>query len=261
MKNLLVHAAGIASAVFAISAPANAALIDFEDLSLAPNSYNQTAPFSSGGATISNYYDSKFNYWEGFAYSNMGDTSTSGFLNMYSSFTGSGAGDSDIFAVGYIGYRGTVPAITLPEGNDVPLSIEITNTTYAALSLRDGDNIAKKFGGPTGNDPDYFRLTISGLDAAGALLGTVDFYLADFRSADNSQDYIVDTWTTVDISSLGSGVRQLTFALESSDNGEFGMNTPASFAVDNVQVVPEPGSCLLVGLGLAGFAFTRPRRR
>ena len=67
---------------------------------------------------------------------------------------------------------------------------------------------------------------------------TVEFYLADFRFSDNSQDYIVDTWTSVDISSLGA-VNQLTFKFESSDNGTFGMNTPAYVCIDDI-VYNEP---------------------
>ena len=64
-------------------------------------------------------------------------------------------------------------------------SLMVTNTTYAALSMRDGDSFAKKFGGPSGNDPDYFRLTITGKDSGGSTIGSVEFYLADYRFADS----------------------------------------------------------------------------
>jgi hypothetical protein len=36
--------------------------------------------------------------------------------------------------------------------------VYVTNTTYAYNSMRDGDMFAKKFGGPTGNDPDWYKL-------------------------------------------------------------------------------------------------------
>jgi hypothetical protein len=32
-----------------------------------------------------------------------------------------------------------------------------TNTTYAALSMLSGDSFAKKFGGASGDDPDWFK--------------------------------------------------------------------------------------------------------
>ena len=38
--------------------------------------------------------------------------------------------------------------------------------------------------------------------------------------------YIVNTWQTVDLTSL-AGSKSLGFALSSTDNGPFGMNTPA----------------------------------
>jgi hypothetical protein len=41
--------------------------------------------------------------------------------------------------------------------------------TYAALSMRDGDGFAKQFGGASGDDPDYFLLTITGRDALDAI--------------------------------------------------------------------------------------------
>ena len=67
------------------------------------------------------------------------------------------------------------------------------------------------------------------------MLGTdsVDFYLADYRFADNSEDYIVKDWTFVSLEALGD-VDSLLFSLTSTDNDSmFGMNTPAYFCMDN----------------------------
>ena len=57
--------------------------------------------------------------------------------------------------------------------------------------MRDGDAFSKKFGGASGDDPDWFKLTITGNDSTGASVGSVDFYLADYRSSTNSLAYIV----------------------------------------------------------------------
>jgi hypothetical protein len=62
---------------------------------------------------------------------------------------------------------------------------------------------------------------------------TIDFFLADYRFSNDANDYIVQEWTTVDISALGY-VSKLEFLLSSSDVGMFGMNTPGFFALDNV---------------------------
>ena len=58
-------------------------------------------------------------------------------------------------------------------------------------------------------------------------------YLADFTAEAAEEDYILDAWTWVDLSSLGE-VSGLQFTLSSSDNGEYGMNTPAYFAIDDI---------------------------
>ena len=126
----------------------------------------------------------------------------------------------------------------------------------AALSMLNGDGFAKKFGGVGGDEQDWFLLTIDG-SLGGSAGGTVEFYLADYRFADNSLDYLIDDWSYVDLSGLGE-VDQLTFNLSSSDVGGFGMNTPAYFALDNL-AVPEPSTGLLTVV--AGACLLGRRRR
>ncbi|GAB4138132.1 MAG: DUF4465 domain-containing protein [Thermogutta sp.] len=254
-----------------------AGTVDFEDLSLNPDSYwngspnNGTNTFSSGGFTFYNTFDNSWgvDVWSGFAYSNKTDTTTPGFVNQYSAAAGSGAGGSANYAVSFVDAWGTPPRIEVPEGLSL-VSAAVTNTTYAYLSMRDGDAFAKKFGGASGDDPDWFKLTILGKDVTDNLIASVEFYLADFRFSDNALDYILNTWAVVDLSPIASA-RILEFALDSSDVGQWGMNTPAYFALDNIvfqtagqagQVVPEPGSALLLLSGvLAGGYFYRKRKK
>jgi len=96
-----------------------------------------------------------------------------------------------------------------------------------------GDSFAKKFGGVSGNDQDFLKLTINGFDASGHFVSSIFFYLADYRSSNNSEDYIVNRWTKIDLKPLGA-VNQITFSLNSSDNGIFGMNTPCYFSLDDI---------------------------
>ncbi|MGB0759173.1 MAG: DUF4465 domain-containing protein, partial [Rubripirellula sp.] len=200
------------------------------------NGSDGAGQFSAGDLVFNNDFNPTYGSWSGWAYSNTTDVTTSGYLNQYSSFSGSGALASDTYLVGnaYPGF--VVPRITRNPANTGRFStLDITNTTYAALSMYEGDSFgAKKFGGPSGNDPDFFALTIEGLDADDVSIGTVEFMLADFRFDDQESDYIVDAWTSVDVSSLGDATA-LTFSLMSSDIGQYGMNTPAYFALDNVK--------------------------
>lgn len=221
---------------------AGRSVIDFEDLTLSPNSFyngsDGAGGFTSRGAFFSNSYNPTYQSWSGWSYSNTTDTTTPGFTNQYSAITGGGFDDPNSnYGVAFTFNPGDA-YINLPTGK-TPQSIRITNTTYAVQSMLNGDQFAKKFGGVSGNDPDFFLLTITGLNNANQVIGTVNFYLADYRFTDNSQDYILTQWQRINLSGL-SGATKLSFMLTSSDNGSYGMNTPAYFAADYLEVVPLP---------------------
>lgn len=228
---------------------ASAQVIDLEDVPLPPSGFLHNTAFTSHGTAFNNSYYAPFDSWGGFAASNHMDLLTPGYGNQYSAyhFPPGGIPVPNQFAVGYLEpFTPTIPRIVLPPGTH-PTSVELTNTTYTALSMRDGDSFAKKFGGPTGNDPDFFYVTITGLAMIGGpVTGSIDFYLADYRFANNSMDYIIKQWTLVDLTSLGNA-SVLDFTFTSSDVGSIGINTPTYMALDNLQVntVPEPASMCL----------------
>ena len=246
------------SAVGLVAAHSASALtVDFEDQGLGPNAFlngsTVSGSFVSGGVAFENNYNPTFNSFSGYAISTMTDTTTPGFGNQFSAFAGSGAGGSSTYGVAFFAGSITLPTQTIVAG------AEFTNTTYAALSMRDGDAFAKQFGGVSGDDADFFRLLVEGVDGGGVSTGTVELMLADYRFSDNAQDFILDTWQFLDLTGLGR-VKELRFSFESSDVGAFGINTPTYFAIDNLVTIPEPGTALLLGVGLAGIA-VRNRRR
>lgn len=204
----------------------------FDDLALAPeyfwNGSDSSGKFNSGSITFYNSYNSDWQSWNGFAYSNMTDVTTSGYGNQYSAITGKGCESSANYAVCYPSPSAELELST----SGKPKGFYITNSTYAYLSMKNGDAFAKKFGGVSGNDPDYFRLMIEAVNAEGEPVDAVYFYLADFRSTDNSKDYIVNNWTWVDLSDLKEA-KKLRFSLSSSDNSYGYMNTPGYFCLDN----------------------------
>lgn len=266
-KLQLPGAARLISAACVLFLPFGAAaqqVVDFSDLSLPPASVYRGADgaggFTSGGLFFNNHYsDDGFEYWAAWSYSNVNDTETRGWENQHAAIAGSGIGASGIYGVAYVEtFTPAIPRIELPAGQP-PLGLQVTNTTYAYYSMLEGDDFAKKFGGESGDDPDFFRLTVSGLDVNEQALGSVEFFLADYRFEDNTLNYIVDAWTWVDLSSLPGETRFLEFTLDSSDMDIFGMATPAYFAVGEVTVVPEPATFALFG-GLVAAALIVVRR-
>lgn len=251
---------------------AAADVITFNDLSFAgnptsgafENGANLAGSFQSGGATFTNLHGVDptygYEYWSGWSYSNIKDTTTAGFGNQYAAYAPGGGIGGSTYGIA-TAYSLSDAAVTLPTGQS-PVSMYVTNTTYAALSMKNGDSFAKKFGGVSGNDADFFMLTITGLDANDNPTGFVNFYLADYRFADNSQDYIVSDWSKVDLTSLTPNTQKLAFGFTSSDNSKYGMNTPAYFAADNIETaaVPEPGSMCLVAAVVSVAGFRRVRR-
>jgi Domain of unknown function (DUF4465)/Secretion system C-terminal sorting domain len=226
---LLLCSAGLVSAQIA----------DFEAFNLAPDSYlngsDGSGGFSNGGIFLPNQFEDVWQTWSGWAISNYTDNTTPGYGNQYSAITGGGAEGSEHYALTFVNGK-SVMVLNTNGAPQMVTSIGITNSTYAYFSMRDGDSFAKKFGGLTGNDPDYFLLTIKAYLNGYLLEDSVNFYLADFRFSDNSQDYIVADWAVVNPEALGAA-DSLIFTLSSSDNGAFGMNTPAYFCIDNVAIV------------------------
>ncbi|KPK78258.1 MAG: hypothetical protein AMJ79_00170 [Phycisphaerae bacterium SM23_30] len=245
-----------------LTPPARAHVTDFDDLILAPQSYwngaDSAGGFTSGSASFNNSYSSGtgWEYWEGFAYSNLTDTSVSGPAGQYSASAGSGQSGSANYALAFVGWS-DAPTVTLNRPTMVK-SLYVTNNNYAYYSMLHGDMFSKKFGGAAGDDPDWFKLTITGKNAAGQTAAAKDFYLADFRFTDPGQDYIVNTWRKIDLTSLGT-VKSLEFTLTSSDTGAFGMNTPAYFALDSITAIPAPAAILLGSVGITLVGWFRKR--
>jgi len=127
-----------------------------------------------------------------------------------------------VWTASYIGADG----VALDHAAVVP-GFFINNTAYDVNSMTQGDSFAKKFG-----KDDWFKLTIT------ASLEGVDVNTQVVVDLAADGKYI-NEWTYVDLSVLGE-VDAIKFALTSSDNGDFGMNTPAYFALDNFgAVIPE----------------------
>lgn len=171
--------------------------------------------WTSGDYTFSTYVDAASFYYSEFTVSNQTANTSTGWAEPYRSAKG-GAYEGANFAVWNMNYYG-IDTITFTE-RVVP-GFYVNNNAYAVTSMLNGDSYAKKF-----DETDWFVLYCIGLKN-NAVVDTVEVYLAKAGE-------IMTEWTYVDLSVLGA-IDAMTFGMNSSDCGDYGMNTPAYFCMDN----------------------------
>lgn len=169
--------------------------------------------WTSGDFTFKTYYTDS--YKSAFVVTNETSTDFTGYNDAYRSAAG-GAYEDDNFAVWNLCYYG-LDTITFEK--QVVKGFFVNNNSYTVSSMCNGDGFAKKFGAD-----DWFKLTCIGV-LEGAEVARVNVDLA-------KDGKYIDEWTYVDLSTLGE-IDGVTFEMSSSDTGEWGMNTPAYFAMDN----------------------------
>lgn len=241
-----------------------ARMVDFEDIELEPETDLRVVNDEDGNVLTRGFIDSggvqfvnetqPWGWSLGFLVSNRTDTQTPGFdpsvgdfgavVNDSSSFAGGGANGSANYGVSFgyldaldplnISQLELLPHLVLPSDQQI-VAADFTNTTWAGLSMSHGDGFAKAFGGESGSDPDFLRLSVYGSKAGTPLSDQVEMYLADFRSENADEDFILREWQRLDLTPLAEADR-LYFNLDSSDVGDFGMNTPSFFAIDNIEL-------------------------
>lgn len=191
--------------------------------------------FWDGPAYFPTVYDSAWGtsfLSRGFVYTNLRDSVTGTFLNQYSSREGGGAQGSSQYGVCF-GDRNALLLHPDHQGGRVA-GFYLSNTTYSWHIMKYGDPGfgVEPFGGLDGLRPDWFKLTVRGFQGGQLGADSVEVYLADYRSSDSSQDWILRGWQWVDLLSLGP-VDSLEFRLSTSDWGPFGPNTPLYFCLDD----------------------------
>ncbi|MBP9186904.1 MAG: DUF4465 domain-containing protein [Bacteroidia bacterium] len=229
----------------------------FDDITLSSNSVKNgsgatvNAQFTSGNVEFGNIYQTSFGgFWSGgWAYSNIKNDTNGTYSNLYAAYANQGANNSANYAVAQ---QGSILRIKGADAGETVNGLYVTNGTYPALTIKNGDSFSKKFGGVNGTDPDFFVLIVKGWKSGTLVNDSVSFYLADYRSNDPALDYIIKDWTWVDLSILG-GVDSLQFMLNSSDAGQFGINTPTFFCVDNI--ITKSDTADLENLSLANNKF------
>ena len=197
--------------------------LTFESADLGETGYINNAAYTESGYTFNNNYDTQYGSWDGFAVSSKTDKEIEGYQNQYSVYGNGGANGSKQFAVAYQGFTEN-PNITRDGAAFQPRSAQFSLTTYTYLSTQKGDTYAKKFVAG-----DYYRVTVIGTLANGSKKEI------EFDAININQNVAFTSWTKVDLSDLGSVVK-VEFKFSSTDNGDWGMNTPGYIAIDNVVI-------------------------
>ncbi|KAA6339366.1 hypothetical protein EZS27_012696 [termite gut metagenome] len=164
----------------------------------------------------------------GFTYTNSTNNSTPGYSNIGVCTAGGHSGNTYLTA--YIDNIFAPSQITNLQSDKYKFTgAWITNSTYAYLAIKDGNDgglgAARQF-----KAEDSFVLTAIGYDSHNNLIGKVSFYLADFRSGKKN---LIDKWVWVDFTPVASA-EYIKFEMFSTDTGDFGMNTPSYFCMDDI---------------------------
>ena len=107
-----------------------------------------------------------------------------------------------------------------------PVGVYVCNHPWPYYGCEHGDGFGRAF-----EEGDYFELTAHGVDADGNET-TVSMNLVEFT---DGELIAANDWTFFDLSSLGEVV-SVYFTLNSTDIGDYGMNTAAYFCMDKFQV-------------------------
>jgi len=212
-------------------------IADFEEIALEPEQFIMGDPnqknsfFYSGSYKFNNFYAPSYTTWSGFGISNESSTdfNPSQFLaHQFRNAVGGGLDHDGNYAVLYA--YGFVPEITLNNGMDEEnvKGMYITNNAYTLNSIESGDAIA----GEEFAQGDYYMVTVTGYDKTGARTQSKDIYLADYRSSNPEEHFILKDWEWVDLSELGK-VKIVRFTVSGSRNNQLGLITPAYFCIDN----------------------------
>jgi hypothetical protein len=214
---------------------------DFEDLYLAPETYwqgpdgntetNMESKFYSGSYAFSNTYYPDWNYWGGYGYSNVTATNfdpAQFSTQQFRSFVGHGAGNTANYAVVYtMGARTDINMTHTTEADIIP-GVYLTNAAYTYNSIVNGDS----FMGAAFAEGDWFKVTFNGTKTDGSST-TKEIYLADYRSANASERFVVTDWKWYDLSSLGL-ITKLSVTVDGSRKNTGGLTIPAYFCMDKL---------------------------
>ena len=188
----------------------------------------------SGTYAFANTPNKKYNAFTGYVISaDKSNVATGNYMTDQFRSAAGGAYEGNNFAVAYYsapstGFAGYNDPVTLTNTTEPQVinGFYITNSAYTMDAILHGDYANDAFA-----QGDYLSLTISGYNGT-TKTGETTFYLADYRSANASEHFALDTWEWLDLSGLGA-VTRLEFSMFTTKSDADGFTTPTYFCLDN----------------------------
>ena len=217
---------------------AKPAIATFDDLALEPETAwygkreseghdHRSFTYYSGSYSFPCEYAPSLLTWGGVAYSNQTKTTfNSLFPDQFNSVVGHGVNGSKNYAVAYAYGQHTVEVRATHAGPAVIPGTFVTNTAWVKEVTQKGTGLGDEPHTPF-HKGDYLLLIASNSKGQ-----SIEFPLVDYRSSNDAEHYVIDSWQWLDLSALGE-TESVIFSMKGTRIANGGTTIPAYFCLDD----------------------------
>ena len=217
---------------------AKPAIATFDDLALEPETAwygkresegydHRKFTYYSGSYSFPCKYAPSLLTWGGVAYSNQTKTTfNSLFPDQFNSVVGHGVNGSKNYAVAYAYGQHTVEVRATHAGPAVIPGTFVTNTAWVKEVTQKGTGLGDEPNKPF-HKGDYLLLIASNSKGQ-----SIEFPLVDYRSSNDAEHYVIDSWQWLDLSALGE-TESVIFSMKGTRIANGGTTIPAYFCLDD----------------------------
>ena len=217
---------------------AKPAIATFDDLALEPETAwygkresegydHRKFTYYSGSYSFPCEYAPSILTWGGVAYSNQTKTTfNSLFPDQFNSVVGHGVNGSKNYAVAYAYGQHTVEVRATHAGPAVIPGTFVTNTAWVKEVTQKGTGMGDEPHTPF-HKGDYLLLIASNSKGQ-----SIEFPLVDYRSSNDAEHYVIDSWQWLDLSALGE-TESVIFSMKGTRVAHGGTTIPAYFCLDD----------------------------
>ena len=217
---------------------AKPAIATFDDLALEPETAwygkreseghnHRSFTYYSGSYSFPCEYAPSILTWGGVAYSNQTKTTFSSlFPDQFNSVVGHGVNGSKNYAVAYAYGQHKVEVRATHAGPAVIPGTFVTNTAWVKEVTQKGTGMGDEPHAPF-HKGDYLLLIASNSKGQ-----SIEFPLVDYRSSNDAEHYVIDSWQWLDLSALGE-TESVIFSMKGTRIANGGTTIPAYFCLDD----------------------------